>query len=57
MSKKTKMILSAIIVLTIIGGSIIIPHLVALICLGVLYVGVVAIAWWLVFLMLDELFD
>lgn len=57
MSKRGKMILSAIIVSIIIGGSIIIPHIIALICLGILYVGVVGIAWWLVFLMLDELFD
>ena len=57
MSKRGKMILSAIIVSIIIGGSIIIPHILALICLGVIGGGVVGIAWWLVFLMLDELFD
>jgi hypothetical protein len=57
MSKRTKIILSAIIILTMIGGSIITPHIVALVCLGVLCVGVVVIAWWLVFLILDELFD
>jgi hypothetical protein len=61
MSKKTKMILSTIIVSIIIGGIIITPHIVALICLGVSCVGVVAgvvaIAWRLVFLILEELFN
>ena len=57
MSKRGKMILSTIIVSIIIGGSIITPHIVALICLGVIGGGLVAIVWWLVFLILDELFD
>ena len=57
MSKRNKMILSTIIISIIIGGIIVVPHIVALVSLGVLCVGVVGIAWWLVFLLLDELDD
>ena len=55
MNNRSKIIISSTITLIILGGIIVVPHIVALVSLGVLCVGLVLFVWWLIFILLDEL--
>lgn len=57
MSKRNKIITTLTIMILLMGGLIIAPHIVALICFGILVAGVILIVAFIIYELLGTLFD
>ena len=57
MNKRNKKITTLTIMILLMGGLIITPHIVAALCLGILVAGVILIVAFIIFKLLGELFD